>query len=66
MGRGSLALLLVCALFSGANAASASVFYKMDIVAATPVGIFNAFGTGPSVNDKGKVAFIAKSPAGPT
>ena len=60
------ALLSAVALIVSIPAATASVFYKMDVVAATPVGGFNAFGTGPSVNDKGKVAFVAKSPSGPT
>ena len=41
----------------------------MDVVASTPMGSFVAFGTGPSINDKGKVAFLAKtanSPTGPS
>ena len=51
---------LAATLLLPATAASASVFYKFNVVAETPTNGFVSFGTGPSVNDKGKVAFIGR------
>jgi hypothetical protein len=54
------ACVLAAGLFAVATAASASVFYKFNVVAETPTTGFVSLGTGPSVNDKGKVAFVVR------
>ncbi|MEO8739000.1 MAG: PASTA domain-containing protein [Casimicrobiaceae bacterium] len=48
------------ALAAVANSAAASVFYAATVVAESGLGGFVSFGNGPSVNDKGKVAFIGR------
>jgi beta-lactam-binding protein with PASTA domain len=53
-------------LFAIATGSSASVFYKFNVVAETPTNGFVSFGTGPSVNDKGKVAFVGSHSGGPS
>jgi len=58
--------LLGVGLLTGAMAASASVFYRFSVVAETPVGGFTGVGAGPSINDKGKVAFVGKFANGPS
>ncbi|HEX4884136.1 MAG TPA: hypothetical protein VFX05_08370, partial [Casimicrobiaceae bacterium] len=49
-----------------ASAAPASVFYKFDVVAQTGQGGIVSLGTGPSVNEKGKVAYIGRYAGGPS
>ena len=51
---------LTATLLAVSTAAPASVFYKFNVVAETPTGGFVSFGNGPSVNDKGKVAFVGR------
>ncbi len=51
---------LAATLLLAATAAPASVFYKFNVVAETPTNGFVSFGTGPSVNEKGKVAFVGR------
>ena len=50
----------VVAIAAFATSAAASVFYAFNVVAESGVGAFFSFGNGPSVNDKGKVAFVAR------
>jgi beta-lactam-binding protein with PASTA domain len=57
---------LAATLFAVATATSASVFYKFNVVAESGVGGFTGFGMGPSVNDKGKVAFVGTHAGGPS
>ena len=52
-----MAALLLTVLGSNAHA---SVFYNTRVVASTDGGNFTGFGVGPSINDKGKVAFVAQ------
>lgn len=47
-------------------AAQASVFYKFDIVAQTGQDGIVSLGTGPSVNAKGKVAYVGTYAGGPS
>lgn len=58
--------LVGLALSFAAGIAAASVFYKMDVVAQTGSGGIVSLGTGPSVNDKGKVAYIGRYAGGPS
>jgi Dockerin type I domain/PASTA domain len=57
--------LAVLALF-GATSASAApgLYHRIDVIAATGASGWTGFGNGPSINDKGKVAFVTKSAAG--
>ncbi|MEO8675919.1 MAG: hypothetical protein ABI569_10085 [Casimicrobiaceae bacterium] len=47
-----------------AGPAPASVFYKFDVVAESGVAGFTTFGDGPSINNKGKVAFVGRFSGG--
>lgn len=57
--RGSLILatMVAATVSTGANA---GVFYRLQVVAESGTGDFIGFGPGPSINKKGKVAFISK------
>jgi beta-lactam-binding protein with PASTA domain len=57
---------LAVGLLTYAGAASATVFYKFRVVADTSLGGFAGVGTGPSINDKGKVAFVGNFTDGPS
>ncbi len=58
--------LLGVGLLTGAMASSASVFYRFSVVAETPAGGLTGVGGGPSINDKGKVAFVGTFTNGPS
>ena len=53
--------LTAAALAACTTLASASVFYKFDIVAQTGTGGIASLGTGPAVNEKGKVSYIGRT-----
>ena len=58
--------LIATAIGAFAWLASASVFYKFDIVGQTGTGGIVSLGTGPSVNEKGNVAYIGRYSGGPS
>jgi hypothetical protein len=58
--------LAVAAFTVLATPAMASVYYAFNVVAETGVGGFTGLGNGPSINDKGKIAFVSTSAGGPT
>ena len=56
----AFAILALGLLAAYTTCVAASVFYAPTVVAESGVGGFVSFGNGPSVNDKGKVAFIGR------
>ncbi len=64
--RGFARTLLGVGLLTGAMTVSASVFYRFSVVAETPAGGLTGVGGGPSINDKGKVAFVGTFTNGPS
>ncbi len=59
-----LGRVLAFTIMATAITADASVFYRLDVVAASGTNNWTGFGLGPSVNNKGKVAFVTKSVQG--
>ena len=53
-------VLEVGLLLNSLMTASASVYYRFNVAAETPAGGLTGVGTGPSINDKGNVAFVGK------
>ena len=65
-GRSLRACALLVTLLALAPPSLASVFYRFDIVAQTGQGSIVSLGTGPSINSKGKVAYIGRYSNGPS
>lgn len=57
---GFTCLCFAVGLLASAHVGLATVFYRFSIVAETPGVGFQGIGNGPSINEKGKVAFVAK------
>ena len=64
--KGVANFALAAVMLACAAPVTASVFYKFIVAAETPTGGFTGFGNGPSINDKGKAAFIGQFAGGPS